>query len=112
MVSTAKWGPPGWKFLHAISVGYPEHPTRAERLAYRQFFHSLGPVLPCPLCRASYAEFIRTFPPDRYLANREQLMIWVYEFHNMVNQKLIAQGHRIRIPTYSAVSRHYLSWRT
>jgi Erv1 / Alr family len=110
MVSTTKWGPPGWEFLHAISAGYPVKPTESDKKHYKNLFHSLAYTLPCPICRESYKVFLKHLPISLYLSSRDDLMIWVYELHNMVNQKLIAQGAKIKIPPYPKVKKKYLSW--
>ena len=53
---TKIWGPPGWLFLHSVTMGYPEnidinnpeHVIKKENM--KLFFTSLGHTLPCELC--------------------------------------------------------------
>ena len=57
---TNVWGPPGWVFLHCITIGYPIKidPKNKEHISRKKhtmnFFNSLGHVLPCKYCRESY----------------------------------------------------------
>lgn len=88
---TKIWGPHFWETLHCASFGYPINPTEDERTHYKNFFTSVGHVLPCIYCRKSYLEFIRTEPTildDKVMANRETLTKWVYDMHQRVNKKL------------------------
>ena len=91
---TRLWGPSGWLFLHCVTFGYPFKidPTNPEHLAkqndYYRFFYYLGKVLPCKYCRNSYDEFFATNSPMRHLGSREELSKWLYDVHNLVNDKL------------------------
>ena len=29
------WGPHGWKFMHYVSLGYPNNPTENDKLNYK-----------------------------------------------------------------------------
>ena len=93
-IMTNVWGPPGWVFLHCITMGYPykidtknkEHISRKQHT--KNFFNSLGHVLPCKYCRESYLEYISECPIDKHLNTRKKLAKWFYDIHNKVNQKL------------------------
>lgn len=88
---TKIWGGPGWVFTHAITFGYPINPTEEQKKQYRDFFVSLGNVLPCRFCRESYQKFIttgETMLSDEVLENRETLTKWFYRIHEAVNEKL------------------------
>lgn len=93
------------RFQQAIQLNLPKAIKTLQNL-----FHSLAYTLPCPICRESYKVFLKHLPISLYLSSRDDLMIWVYELHNMVNQKLIAQGAKIKIPPYPKVKKKYLSW--
>ena len=93
------WGPPGWLFLHCITMGYPEyiennprkknyHEHQERKLSTKEFFILIGDVLPCGACRISYKEFIEEHPIDDHLNSREDLSRWFYDIHNLVNNKL------------------------
>ena len=40
------WGPHGWKFMHFVSLGYPDNPTDTDKQNYKDFYYSLQNILP------------------------------------------------------------------
>lgn len=83
------WGPHIWYTIHLITIGYPERPTKAEKITYADFLNRIPEVLPCESCRDSARAIPGMFPvPDMYLKNRESLMRWGFILHNKVNRKL------------------------
>lgn len=107
---TKIWGGPGWTFNHAITFGYPINPTETQKKEYKNYFMSLGDVLPCKYCRDSYHKFITTgetaLTNDK-LKNRDTLTKWFYDVHNAVNDKLeVDYG-----VTYQDVIQKYESFR-
>lgn len=88
---TKIWGSAGWTFNHSVTFGYPLEPTPEQKMQYKNYFVSLGDVLPCKYCRDSYKKFItigKTALTDRSLENRESLTRWFYDVHEAVNAKL------------------------
>jgi hypothetical protein len=88
---TKIWGGPGWIFNHSITFGYPLNPTSEQKNQYREYFISLGNVLPCKYCRDSYRKFIttgKTALTDDVLKDRNSLTKWFYDIHEQVNNKL------------------------
>lgn len=88
---TKIWGPALWTGLHCITFGYPINPTDEQKENYKQFFVSLGDVLPCKYCRISYKEYLEeddTKLNEKALKDRESLTKWLYKLHNKVNNKL------------------------
>ena len=88
---TKIWGGPGWTFNHSVTFGYPLKPTDEQKKEYREYFVSLGNVLPCRYCRESYKKFITTGDTaltDEVLMNRDSLTKWFYRVHEAVNSKL------------------------
>ena len=80
------WGPHGWKFLHYVTLGYPDKPTKQDKNKYKIFLLSIGDVLPCVLCRMNYIEHLKIYPiTNNVLKNRENLMAWGIKMHNLVN---------------------------
>lgn len=107
---TKIWGGPGWIFGHSITFGYPLNPTEEQKNAYKQYFISLGDVLPCRYCRESYKKFIsvgNTELTNEVMKNRESLTRWFYRVHEAVNAKL---GVDYGI-TYEDVMNKYESFR-
>lgn len=82
------WGPHGWKFLHYVTLGYPENPTNIDKNNYAIFFKSLTSVLPCEKCSMNFKKNIREFPIENYLDSKENLIDWLIKIHNLVNQEL------------------------
>lgn len=107
---TKIWGGPGWTFNHSVTFGYPLMPTEEDKLQYKNYFISLGNVLPCRFCRDSYKKFIisdETALTDEVMKNRETLTKWFYNIHEAVNKKLeINYG-----VTYDDVIEKYESFR-
>ena len=48
------WGPHGWKFMHYVSLGYPQVPTENDKRNYKEFYSNLKNVLPCKTCAMNY----------------------------------------------------------
>lgn len=83
------WGPYGWKFLHFITIGYPENPSNQDKLNYKNFFQSLGNVIPCPTCAQHYKQHMDLLPlTDSILSNKKNLINWLIDVHNEVNKTL------------------------
>ena len=82
------WGPHGWKFLHYVSLGYPNKPTDKDKIYYKNFYYSLQNVLPCEKCAMNYKTNIIEYPIDNHLQNRDSLVKWVIDIHNKVNYEL------------------------
>lgn len=88
---TKIWGPSLWISLHTITFGYPINPTLQQKRMYKNFFISLGDILPCKYCRESYKQFIitgYTTLSDEIFDNRTNLTKWLFYLHNKVNNKL------------------------
>lgn len=81
------WGRPGWKFLHSVTFAYPEKPNTLTKMRYMAFFKSLRHVLPCPMCRLSYAHSVKSLTM-KHMKNTETLSRWLVGVHNKVNFKL------------------------
>lgn len=85
---TLVWGRHVWKALHYISLGYPDKPTKEEKEHYKNFFTLLKYTLPCNLCRIHYNDNLLEYPlTDDVLKNKNNLVKWVIDLHNIVNKK-------------------------
>jgi hypothetical protein len=83
------WGPYGWKFLHFVTFGYPENPSNQDKLNYKNFFYSLGNVIPCPTCAQHYKQHLNMYPlTDNILSNKKNVINWLIDVHNEVNKSL------------------------
>lgn len=112
---TRLWGPSGWLFLHCVSFGYPYkiNPRNQEHIEkqndYYRFFYYLGKVLPCKYCRISYMEYFTKHSPMNKLETRKDFTKWLYDVHNMVNEKLGVP--ECEIPSFEEIEDIYQSFR-
>ena len=81
------WGPHGWKFIHYITLGYPNNPTENDKLNYKTFYTSLQHILPCAKCANNYSHNLIKYPIDNHLGSRDTLIRWVIDIHNQVNNE-------------------------
>lgn len=75
-MDTRYWGPSGWELFHLIAFRSP-HPDDVLNI--------MKDVLPCKYCRASTTQYVHEHPL------RGDPGKWLYEIHNMVNNKLRTQ---------------------
>ena len=75
-IDTRYFGPSGWQLFHLIAFR-SDHPDDVLGM--------MKDVLPCKFCRASTTEFVKQHPL------RGDPGKWLYEIHNMVNNKLRTQ---------------------
>jgi hypothetical protein len=83
-MDTRWFGPSGWELFHLIAFRSP-HPDDVLNL--------MKDVLPCKYCRASTTEYVQKHPlrPTGSDNSRGNPGKWLYEIHNMVNNKLRTQ---------------------
>lgn len=107
-MDTRKWGPDGWLLLHKITFNYPMKPTQKDKTEHLLFFYTLQHILPCKYCRESFKEFMKQSPIDNNLDSRKKLSKWLYNIHNLVNNKLIKQGLLdTPNPSYKEIEKKY-----
>jgi len=83
------WGNGAWVFLHSITLTYPNDPTENDKKMYKNFFESLGYLLPCNECSNHYNNYIKLNPINsNVLKDKLSLSIWLYNVHNNVNDIL------------------------
>ena len=80
------WGPKLWDSLHAITLNYPDLPTLQDKDNMKQFFNSLGNVLPCHKCKINFSKHLVTHPLNNdVLSSKTKLVKWLIDIHNEVN---------------------------
>jgi len=88
MVHPVMWGPHGWKFLHYVTLNYPENPSQEDKEKFKQFFLLLQRILPCERCAYNYSQNLKTLPiTDKVLESDTNLMYWLIDMHNLVNKE-------------------------
>ena len=80
------WGPPKWEELHLCAINYSRYPKKEDIIEKEHEIWKIINALPCQKCRGHAIEYIKFNPP--YLRNSQRLQIWVWSFHNNVNQRL------------------------
>jgi hypothetical protein len=87
IIGPETWGPHGWKFIHYVTLGYPDSPSEEDKQRYKSFFILLKHILPCSVCANHYKENYDQSPlTDSILSNREALIQWAIDLHNIVNK--------------------------
>lgn len=76
-MDTRFWGPSAWQLFHLVAFK-SEHPD--------DVLNDMKGVLPCRFCRESTTQFVKEHPL------RGNPSKWLYEIHNMVNDKLRKQA--------------------
>lgn len=82
------WGPHLWKSIHYICLGYPNQPTIQDKINYKNFFTTIGPIIPCLKCSNNYQRHLDELPIDPYLNDKQSLFKWSVLLHNIVNIEL------------------------
>lgn len=81
------WGPHGWKFIHFVTLGYPEYPSKQDKENYFNFFNSLKNVIPCSICGNNFKEHLKINPlTDKILSDKENFIKWGINMHNLTNR--------------------------
>jgi hypothetical protein len=87
IITPEKWGPHGWKFIHYVTLGYPDNPTPEQKENYKYFLTSLGKVLPCHICSNHFKDNLVEMPlDDKALSSKTNLVKWGIDIHNVVNK--------------------------
>lgn len=86
MFDKQSWGPKLWEVMHTFSYAYPENPSVIEKQSAKNFYSSIGNLIPCTHCSQHCLEYTKRNPPQ--VQNKQSLINWVYNFHNEVNKRL------------------------
>ena len=84
----SSWGPFFWHTMHICALGYPVKPTYGHKKAAKEFYEALAFLIPCPICRDHYTEFLKQMPITPFLDRRDDLFKWTVAVHNKVNETL------------------------
>jgi len=82
------WGPSLWKYLHYLTLSYPDSPTLELKMKYKDFFLNLYNFIPCEKCRINYQKHLEQIPlTDNIMNSRNELIKWLFDIHNIVNKE-------------------------
>lgn len=87
-MKTIFWGRYFWYCIHLTALGYSNNPTPDQKMVYKQFYLTLGKVLPCSKCSNNYARHMEHIPIDFFLGNQNDLFKWTVHLHNIVNKEI------------------------
>ena len=73
-----------WALLHSVAAIYPNHPNETERESLKDFFDGLMYFYPS---KSKIMKEILKEHPLEY-SNREELIYYMCEIHNILNKKL------------------------
>jgi hypothetical protein len=106
---TSIWGPALWHYLHTMSFNYPNHPTRKDKIHYKQILLNLQNVLPCNHCRTNLKTNFRQLPlTNKDMKNRESYSRYIYNLHELINKMLNKKSNL----TYCKVRERYEHFRS
>jgi len=94
------WGPCFWKTIHTVAAAY----NPLKKKAFVQFINSLAELLPCEKCSEHMKHNLKSFPPTNFLGSRDELFLWAYRFHDIVNR---SKEYPINSPPLATVKRYY-----
>ncbi len=106
-MNSSHWGPPLHKGLFLIAAGFDlnETPLPQKKKQYKDFFKSIGNVLPCKYCRVSYNDFFEQLDIDRYMDLPAcGLIKFYYDMREKINRKLEAQEEKALAEEYQKLS--------
>ena len=75
-----------WYLLHAISFNYD--PQLHNPSNYEKFYTLVGQTMPYPEIKPIYNELLSEFPVKDHLSCGDELALWVYNLHKIINDEL------------------------
>ena len=85
-MSRKVWGPVTWKFLHTITAKLRPEYFKEQRTNIITLIKNVCETLPCPECRMHAMDNIKRARLD-LITTKEDLVKFVFEFHNLVNRQ-------------------------
>jgi len=85
-MSKSVWGPATWTLLHTLAAKVIENEFAKERTSLIEFIHEICGCLPCPECRSHALSNLKSARMN-LINTKQQLIDFLYEFHNRVNQQ-------------------------
>ena len=81
-----KWGEPTWFFLHTMAQKIKPEYFQQVRQGLLYQINSICRNLPCPDCAGHAAQYLDKSNFNR-IQSKEELITFLYNFHNVVNKK-------------------------
>ena len=80
------WGPLYWKHLHLRAIAWRDTKDVRAIVAEHNYLRTFFSTLPCPECCVHAVLYYERNMPN--LALGESYQLWMFTFHNAVNQRL------------------------
>jgi hypothetical protein len=84
-ISSLKWGPHYWLFLHACAYNYPNNPNSITKRKYYDLIQNMPLFIPDEEMGNRFAALLDNYPVSPYLDCRESFIIWMHFIHNKIN---------------------------
>ena len=78
-------GPGDWHCIHLLAS---KATTENTKNCFLFFIKTLSETFYCETCRIHFLEYLKNFPPKKYVNITEGLFLWSFNFHNSVNERL------------------------
>ena len=82
-----KWGEPTWTLMHWLAENINNNHFDDEKKNIITIINKILRTLPCPLCKNHAIEYISKYPLDKMVNSKEDLKLWLFYFHNTVNNR-------------------------
>jgi hypothetical protein len=82
----AELGRATWRFLHTMTLRFPEKPTQSDRDTLLRFMHDFSRLYPCGECAEHFQALLKELPPQT--SSRMASALWLCSAHNKVNERL------------------------
>lgn len=86
IIIRAELGRATWKFLHTMTLRFPDKPTDSDRQLLLRFFTDFSQLYPCGECATHFQALLKELPPQT--SSRMASALWLCEAHNRVNKRL------------------------
>ena len=68
-----------WKFLHTLTLRFPEKPTQQQSNDLKEFFRLFSLLYPCGDCAVHFQQLLKEMPPQA--ASRKNAALWLSLIH-------------------------------
>ncbi|KAL9939376.1 hypothetical protein V8E36_002189 [Tilletia maclaganii] len=82
----AELGRATWKFLHTMTLRFPDNPTDDDRETLKTFIYAFSRLYPCGECASHFQALLAELPPQT--SSRMAVSLWLCAVHNRVNAQL------------------------
>ena len=86
-MSKSLWGPPCWSMMHVLATRIKKEEFENKKESLWLLINEICNNLPCPECRHHAVSLMRQTKKANILKSKENLEIFLFDFHNLVNKK-------------------------